>query len=66
MLLACRDWPGVGGIVFSEALADEGAVVFAKACELGLEGIVSKRAGFLSEREEPLLLKAKNPAFVRT
>ena len=29
--------------VFSEALAAEGAVVFAKACELGLEGIVSKR-----------------------
>jgi hypothetical protein len=29
------------GILFSEALAVEGAVVFAKACELGLEGIVS-------------------------
>jgi ATP-dependent DNA ligase len=26
-------------------LAAEGAIVFAKACELGLEGIVSKRAG---------------------
>jgi bifunctional non-homologous end joining protein LigD len=36
---------GVGGILLSEALAAEGAVVFAKACELGLEGIVSKRAG---------------------
>ena len=35
---------GVKGIVFSEALAAEGAVVFAKACELGLEGVVSKRA----------------------
>jgi bifunctional non-homologous end joining protein LigD len=34
-------------ILFSEALAEEGAVVFAKACELGLEGIVSKRAGSL-------------------
>jgi ATP-dependent DNA ligase len=33
------------GIVFSEALAAEGAIVFAKACELGLEGIVSKREG---------------------
>jgi bifunctional non-homologous end joining protein LigD len=32
------------GILFSEALAEEGAVAFAKACELGLEGIVSKRA----------------------
>jgi len=36
---------GVEGIVFSEALAAEGAVVFAKACQLGLEGIVSKRMG---------------------
>ena len=35
----------VGGILFSEALVAEGAVVFAKACELGLQGIVSKRAG---------------------
>ena len=34
---------GVGGILFSEALAAEGAVVFAKDCELGLEGIASKR-----------------------
>jgi ATP-dependent DNA ligase len=31
------------GIVFNEALAEEGAVVFAKACEMGLEGFVSKR-----------------------
>ncbi|HZZ21910.1 MAG TPA: hypothetical protein VFE60_04720 [Roseiarcus sp.] len=36
---------GVSGILFSEALAAEGAVVFAKACELRLEGVVSKRAG---------------------
>ena len=35
---------GVDGILFSEALSAEGALVFAKACELGLEGIVSKRA----------------------
>lgn len=33
---------GVNGILFSAS----GAVVFAKACELGLEG-VSKRAGSL-------------------
>ena len=38
------------GILFSEALAAEGAVVFAKACQLGLEGIVSKRP--LSQRKE--------------
>ena len=36
---------GVSGILFSETLAAEGAVVFAKACELALEGIVSKREG---------------------
>jgi bifunctional non-homologous end joining protein LigD len=50
------------GILFSEALAEEGAVRFDKACELGLEGIVSKRAGSfyrygrsrkLAENEEP-------------
>jgi ATP-dependent DNA ligase len=35
------------GIVFNKALAEEGSVVFAKACELGLEGIVSKPAGSL-------------------
>jgi bifunctional non-homologous end joining protein LigD len=35
---------GVDGILFSDALVADGAVVFAKACELGLEGIVSKRA----------------------
>jgi bifunctional non-homologous end joining protein LigD len=55
------------GIVFSEAVAAEGAVVFAKACELGLEGIVSKRAGSLY-RGGPSRnwLKTKNPDFVRT
>jgi ATP-dependent DNA ligase len=31
------------GILFSEVFAAEGAVVFTEACELGLEGIVSKR-----------------------
>jgi bifunctional non-homologous end joining protein LigD len=36
---------GVDDIRFSESVADDGALVFAKARELGLEGIVSKRAG---------------------
>ena len=39
-------WPSVpriDGILFSEALGAEGAVVFTKACELGVEGVVSKR-----------------------
>jgi ATP-dependent DNA ligase len=31
--------------MFSEALEGEGALVFAKACEMGLEVIVSKRLG---------------------
>jgi hypothetical protein len=36
---------GVDGIQFSKSVADDGAVVFEHACQLGLEGIVSKRAG---------------------
>jgi bifunctional non-homologous end joining protein LigD len=58
---------GVGGILFSEALDVEGAVVFAKACELGLEGIVSKREGsFYRSGKSRNWLKTKNPNFVRT
>jgi bifunctional non-homologous end joining protein LigD len=53
--------------LFSEALAAAGAVVFAKACELGFEGIVSKRADS-SYQSGPSMrwLKTKNPNFVRT
>jgi bifunctional non-homologous end joining protein LigD len=55
------------GILLSEALADEGAVVFTKACELGLEGIVSKRAGsFYKSGPSRNWLKTKNTDFVRT
>jgi bifunctional non-homologous end joining protein LigD len=55
------------GILFNEALAEEGAVVFAKACELGLEGIVSKRAGsFYRSGPSRNWLKTKNPDFIRT
>jgi bifunctional non-homologous end joining protein LigD len=36
---------GVDSIQFNAALEAEGAIVFAHACQLGLEGIVSKRAG---------------------
>jgi bifunctional non-homologous end joining protein LigD len=35
----------VDNIQFSASVAGEGAIVFAHACQLGLEGIVSKRAG---------------------
>jgi bifunctional non-homologous end joining protein LigD len=55
------------GVLFSEALAEEGAVVFDKARELGLEGIVSKRAGsFYKSGPSRAWLKTKNPDFVRT
>jgi hypothetical protein len=53
--------------VFSEALAAEGAVVFAKVGELGLEGIVSKReSSFYRSGKSRNWLKTKNPNFVRT
>jgi bifunctional non-homologous end joining protein LigD len=45
----------------------EGALVFAKACELGLEGILSKPAGRLYRcGRSRNWLKTKNPNFVRT
>jgi ATP-dependent DNA ligase len=48
-------------------LAAEGAVVFDKACELGLEGIVSNWAGsFCRCGKSRNWLKTKNPNFVRT
>jgi hypothetical protein len=57
---------GVDNIVFSEALSAEGALVFAKACKLGLEGIASKRAGSrYRSGTSRIWLKSKNPAFVR-
>ena len=58
---------GLDGVLFSEAIEAEGAVVFAKACELGLEGIVSKRAGSLYKSGRSRnWLKTINPNFVRT
>jgi hypothetical protein len=49
-------------ILFNEALAADGAIVFAKACELGLEGIVSKRQGSLYKSGRSRSgLKTKNP-----
>jgi bifunctional non-homologous end joining protein LigD len=56
----------VDGIPFSEAIEADGRLVFAKACEMGLEGIVSKRAGsrYVSGNSR-IWLKAKNPNFAR-
>jgi bifunctional non-homologous end joining protein LigD len=57
---------GVDNVLFSDALMAEGALVFTKACELGLEGIVSKRAGSrYPSGNSRQWLKSKNPAFVR-
>ena len=53
-------------IRLSEAVAAEGAIVFAHACRLGLEGIVSKRA--LSRYRSGTSrnwLKCLNPEFQR-
>jgi bifunctional non-homologous end joining protein LigD len=57
---------GIDAITYSEAIEAEGAIVFAKACELGLEGIVSKRLGgaYWSGRCRNWL-KVKNPDFRR-
>jgi bifunctional non-homologous end joining protein LigD len=57
---------GVDGVRFSAALTTEGAIVFAHACKLGLEGIVSKRIGS-RYRSGPSnnWLKVLNPEFQR-
>jgi bifunctional non-homologous end joining protein LigD len=58
---------GIDGLLFSQAIQAEGALVFAEACKLGLEGIVSKRAGSLYRSGSgPQWKKCKNPGFVRT
>ena len=50
----------------SEAIEATGAIVFAKACEMGLEGIVSKRAGSrYRSGTSRNWLKSKNPDFLR-
>jgi ATP-dependent DNA ligase len=58
--------PATPNILF-KALAADGAIVFGKACELGLEGIVSKRQGsFYRNGRSRNWLKAKYPDFLRT
>jgi bifunctional non-homologous end joining protein LigD len=51
------------GIRFNEHMEGDGQTVFAHACKLGLEGIVSKRkdSAYRSGRS-PDWLKMKNPA----
>ena len=53
---------GAESILFSDAIAAEGALVFAKACELGLEGIVFKALGRrLLERALQELAEGQKP-----
>jgi bifunctional non-homologous end joining protein LigD len=57
---------GVDGIKFSGAIEGDGPTVFAHACKLGLEGIVSKRLGGLyASGRCRNWLKVKNPDFER-
>jgi bifunctional non-homologous end joining protein LigD len=50
------------GIVVNEVFEGAGAVLFAHACKLGCEGIVSKRLGSLYRSgRSPHWLKVKNP-----
>jgi bifunctional non-homologous end joining protein LigD len=53
------------GILFNEHIAEDGAVVFAHACRLGAEGIVSKRIDS-SYRSGPcrVWIKVRNPASI--
>ena len=64
---ACAAGPRhADGIRFSEALSADGPLVFAHACKLGLEGIVSKRAGSrYRSGTSRNWLKVLNPAFER-
>jgi len=51
------------GIVLNELYEGDGEIVFAHACKLGCEGIVSKRLGSIYRRgRSPHWLKVKNPA----
>ena len=50
------------GIVLNEHYAGDGEIVFAHACKLGCEGIVSKRLGSLYRSgRSPHWIKVKNP-----
>jgi bifunctional non-homologous end joining protein LigD len=53
------------GIVLNDHIAEDGAIVFAHACKLGLEGIVSKRvdASYRSG-PYPAWIKVKNPTSI--
>jgi bifunctional non-homologous end joining protein LigD len=53
------------GMLYSEDIAEEGQVVFAHACELGAEGIVSKRIDSpYRSGPHPAWVKVKNPSAI--
>ena len=53
------------GILLNEHVAEDGATVFAHACRLGAEGIVSKRVdGTYRSGPCPVWVKVRNPASV--
>jgi len=54
-----------GGIVYNDHLTESGGVVFAHACQLGAEGIVSKRIdSFYQSGPHPDWIKVKNPVAI--
>ena len=66
-LSAWGRWPRLGkarpGIRFNEHIEGDGPTVFAHACKMGLEGIVSKRKDSMYRSgRSPDWLKFKNPA----
>ncbi len=53
------------GILFNEHIAEDGPTVFAHACRLGAEGIVSQRVdGSYRSGPCPVWIKVHNPASV--
>jgi bifunctional non-homologous end joining protein LigD len=51
------------GILLNEHIAEDGAIVFAHACRLGAEGIVSKKVnGAYQSGTCPVWIKVRNPA----
>jgi ATP-dependent DNA ligase len=53
------------GILFNEHIAEDGPTVFAHACRLGAEGIVSKRVdGTYRSGPYRVWIKVRNPASI--
>ncbi len=53
------------GILFNEHIAEDGATVFAHACQVGAEGIVSKRVdGTYRSGPNRVWIKVRNPASI--